>query len=190
MSQTFNDTKSILSDAEHRMQKAVDATRHEFQAIRTGRATTALVEGVQVDYYNTKTALKGISAITTPDAKTIVIHPWDAGALSAIEKAILTSGLGLVPNNDGRVIRIQIPPLTQERRQELDKLVRKTAEDGRVSIRNIRHEANEAIKKMEKEKTIGEDISKGTQKRIQELTDKFTKLIDESLGKKEQELAG
>ncbi len=188
MTQTFNDTKSILSDAEHRMQKAVDVTRQEFQSIRTGRATTALVEGVQVEYYGSKMALKGIAAITTPDAKTIVIQPWDAGAVSAVERAILASGLGLTPNNDGHMIRIQIPPLTQERRQELDKLVRKTAEDGRVAIRNIRHEANESVKKLEKSKVISEDISRGTQKRVQESTDKFVKLIDESLAKKENEL--
>ncbi|OGW92261.1 MAG: ribosome recycling factor [Omnitrophica bacterium RIFCSPLOWO2_12_FULL_44_17] len=190
MTQTFSDTKSILTDSEHRMQKAVDATKNELQAIRTGRANAALVEGIQVDYYGSKMALKGIAAITIPDAKTIVIQAWDHGAVPAIEKAIQESGLGLTPHRDGHVIRLPIPTLTDERRQELDKVVRKSAEEGRISIRNIRHEANEGTKKLEKAKTIGEDISKMTQKKIQDLTDKYIKFIDELLAKKEQELVG
>ncbi len=188
MTQTIDPSKSILLDTEQRMQKAVDATKHEFQSLHTGRASIALVEGIRVDYYNNMTPLKGIASITTPDTKTIVIQPWDASALSAIEKAISTSGLGLVPNNDGKLIRIKMPVMTQERRVELDKLIRKHAEEGRVSIRNIRHEANEAIRKLEKAKTIGEDISKGNQKKIQDLTDKYIKLIDEVLAKKENEI--
>ena len=188
MTQTIDPSKSILTDAEHRMQKALDATRHEFQSLHTGRASIALVEGIRVDYYNNMTPLKGMASISTPDTKTIVIQPWDMSALAAIEKAISTSGLGLVPNNDGRLIRIKMPALTEERRVELDKLIRKHAEEGRVSIRNIRHEANEAIRKLEKAKTIGEDISKGNQKKVQDLTDKYIKLIDEVLAKKEHEI--
>ena len=147
-----------------------------------------MVENIKVDYYNTITALKGLAAITTPDAKTISIQPWDASSLSAVEKAISVSGLGLTPNNDGRVIRIKMPELTQERRNELDRLIRKIAEEGRVSIRNIRHEANDSIKKFEKTAVIGEDISKTAQKKVQEITDKFIKLIDEALQKKEHEI--
>ena len=188
MTQTLNDTKAVLDHAEHGMQKALEAIRHEFQSIRTGRASIALVEGIHVDCYNSSMPLKGVASITTPDAKTVLIQPWDPSILSAIERAISTSGLGLVPNNDGRTIRIQIPPLTQERRAELDRLLRKVAEEGRVSVRNIRHESNEAVKKLERAKTIGEDISKVTQKKIQDFTDKYIKLIDEALGKKEHEI--
>ena len=188
MVQVANNTKSIQDDAERRMHKALDSTSQEFHSLHTGRASVALVENIKVDYYNTITALKGLAAITTPDAKTLQIQPWDVSAFSAIEKAISGSGLGLVPNNDGRVIRIKMPELTQERRTELDKLVRKIAEDGRISIRNIRHEANDAIKKLEKAATIGEDISKSAQKKIQDITDKFIKLIDEALQKKEHDI--
>ena len=188
MVQVANNTKSIQDDAERRMHKALDSTSQEFHSLHTGRASVALVENIKVDYYNTITALKGLAAITTPDAKTLQIQPWDVSAFSAIEKAISVSGLGLVPNNDGRVIRIKMPELTQERRTELDKLVRKIAEDGRISVRNIRHEANDAIKKLEKAATIGEDISKSAQKKIQDITDKFIKLIDEALQKKEHDI--
>ena len=188
MTQVFNDTKSILTDTEHRMQKALDVARHEFQSMRTGRASVALVENIQVEYYGSKIHLKGLATINTPDAKTIAIQPWDANAVSAIEKAISSSGLGLTPASDGHILRIQIPPLTEERKREMDKLVRKVAEDGRVAIRNIRHEANESVKKIEKSKVIGEDISKATQKKVQDLTDKFVKLVDEALEKKELEL--
>lgn len=188
MVQVANNTKSVQDDAERRMHKALDSTTQEFHSLHTGRASVALVENIKVDYYNTITALKGLAGITTPDAKTIQIQPWDASSLSAIEKAISVSGLGLVPNNDGRVVRIKMPELTQERRNELDKLIRKIAEDGRISIRNIRHEANESIKKLEKAATIGEDMSKTAQKKIQELTDKFIKLIDEALQKKEHDI--
>lgn len=185
---TANNIKSIQDGAESRMQKAVDSTRQEFHSLHTGRASVALVENIKVDYYNTVTALKGLAGITTPDQKTILIQPWDTSALSLIEKAISVSGLGLTANNDGKVIRIKMPELTVERRNELDKLVRKIAEEGRISIRNIRHEANDSIKKLEKTGTIGEDVSKTAQKKIQDSTDKFIKLLDESLQKKEQEI--
>ncbi len=188
MTQVANNTKSVQDDAERRMHKALDSTAQEFHSLHTGRASVALVENIKVDYYNTITALKGLAAITTPDTKTIQIQPWDASSLSAIEKAISVSGLGLVPSNDGRVVRIKMPELTQERRSELDKLIRKIAEDGRISIRNIRHEANESIKKLEKAAAIGEDISRSSQKKIQEFTDKFIKLIDEALQKKEHDI--
>ncbi len=188
MMQVANNTKSVQDDAERRVHKALDSTVQEFHSLHTGRASVALVEKIKVDYYNTITALKGLAALTTPDTKTIQIQPWDASSLSAIEKAISVSGLGLVPSNDGRVIRIKMPELTQERRAELDKLIRKIAEEGRVSIRNIRHEANELIKKLEKAATIGEDISRSSQKKIQEVTDKFIKLIDEALQKKEHDI--
>ena len=188
MVQTIDHTKPILTDTENKMQKSVEAVRQEMHSLHTGRASVALVEGIKVDYYNTITPLKGVASISTPDSKTIVIQPWDASALSAIEKGISISGLGLVANNDGRVIRIQMPALTQERRVELDKLVRKIAEEGRVSIRTVRHEANDGIKKLEKAGTLGEDVSKVAQKKVQDLTDKYIKLVDEALAKKELEI--
>ncbi len=181
-------TNSIQHDAEVKMQKTLDAMRQEFQSLHTGRASIALVESIKVEAYDATTALKGLASISTPDTKTIVITPWDASVLSNIEKAISASGLGLTPSNDGRVVRIKMPQLTEERRGELDKLIRKIAEEGRVSIRNVRHEANEALKKLEKAGTIGEDISHSAQKKVQDLTDKHIKLIDESLQKKEQEI--
>ncbi|MBI4372609.1 MAG: ribosome recycling factor [Candidatus Omnitrophica bacterium] len=178
----------MMADAEHKMQKTLEAVRQEFQTLHTGRASVTMVEGLKVDYYNTITPLKGIASISTPDSKTIVIQPWDVSALPAIEKAISVSGLGLTATSDGRVARIQMPHLTEERRVELDKLVRKIAEEGRVSIRNIRHEANDGIKKLEKAGTLGEDVSKVAQKKVQDLTDKYIKWIDEALAKKEQDI--
>jgi len=188
MVQMVDHTKSIMTDAEHKMQKSLDAVRQEFQSLHTGRASVALVEGIKVDYYGTITPLKGLASISTPDSKTIVIQPWDVSGLVAIEKAISVSSLGLVPNNDGKVVRIQMPQLTQERRDELDKLIRRIAEEGRVSIRNVRHEANDGIKKLEKAGTVGEDVSKVTQKKVQDLTDRYIKSIDEALAKKEHEI--
>lgn len=188
MVQTVDHTKSIFADAEHKMQKSLDALRQEFHGLHTGRASTALVEGLKVDYYGTMTALRAMASIATPDARTIQIQPWDISALGAIEKAISTSSLGLVPHNDGKAIRIQMPDLTQERRAELDKLVRRIAEENRISIRNVRHDANEQIKKLERAGTIGEDVSKVAQKKIQDLTDKFIKWVDEALAKKESEI--
>lgn len=188
MVQTINQTKPILDESEQKMQKTLDATRQEFHNLHTGRASVTLAEGIKVDYYGTATPLKGLASISTPDSKTIQIQPWDVSALSAIEKAIQTSGLGLVPHNDGKLIRIQMPQLTQERRAELDKLIRKFAEEGRVSVRNMRHEANDKLKKLERAGTIGEDVSKVAQKKVQDLTDKYISLIDEALAKKEHEI--
>ena len=186
--QTLTSTKSIIDEAQSRMQKALDATKNEFHSLRTGRASGAMVEGIHVDCYGTMSTLKSIASITTPDSKTILIQPWDASVCGAIEKAITKADIGLQPIVDGKLIRIRIQPLTAERRQELDKVLRKVAEDGRVSIRNVRHEANDAVKRLEKAKTIGEDESRGVQKKVQELTDKFVKSVDEALAKKEAEI--
>ncbi|MBI3314109.1 MAG: ribosome recycling factor [Candidatus Omnitrophica bacterium] len=182
------DTKKIVDETQKKMTKSVEVTKKEFQNLRTGRASIALVEGIQVDYYNTPTPLKGLSSITTPDPKTIAIQPWDPSIIAEIDKAIQKSGLGLTPVNDGKVTRIQIPSLTTERREELTKLVRKVAEEGRVAIRNARHEGIEHVKKLEKAKTIPEDISHGTQKEIQKITDKFIAQVDEALKHKEGEI--
>lgn len=181
-------TKKVLDEMQKKMAKAVDATKKEFQNIRTGRASIALVEGIQVDYYNTPTPIKNLASISTPDPKTIAIQPWDLSVVPEIEKGILKSNLGLTPINDGKIVRIQIPPLTQERRQELTKIVRKAAEEGRVSVRNARHEAIDQVKKMEKNKAIPEDASHATQKEIQKMTDHFIAQIDEALKHKEEEI--
>lgn len=182
------DTKTIIEETKKKMTKSVDVTKREFQNIRTGRASIALVEGIQVDYYNTPTPLKGLANISTPDPKTIAIHPWDPSVINDIDRAIQKSGLGLTPINDGKIIRMQIPPLTQERREELTKLVKKVAEEGRVSVRNARHEAIEHVKRLEKGKTIPEDLSHAAQKDIQKITDGFVAQIDEALKHKESEI--
>lgn len=182
------DVKQVVDDTQKKMNKSLEATKKEFQNIRTGRASIALVEGIQVDYYNTPTPIKGLATIGTPDPKTIAIQPWDPSVIPDIERGILKSGLGLTPVNDGKVLRIQIPSLTTERREELTKIVRKVAEEGRVSIRNARHEGIEQIKKLEKNKLAPEDISHTSQKEIQKITDKFIAQVDESLKHKESEI--
>ncbi len=182
------EVKKAIDETEKKMLKTAEVTKREFQNIRTGRASIALVEGLQVDYYNTPTPLKGLGSISTPDAKTIAIQPWDPSVINDIERAILKSDLGLTPINDGKVIRLQIPPLTEERREELTKVVRKVAEEGRVSIRNARHEGVDQIKKIEKAKTIPEDKSFACQKEIQKITDKYIAMVDEALKHKESEI--
>jgi len=182
------DVKKLIDETQKNMHKAVEATRKEFKNIRTGRASIALVEGIQVNYYNTPTPLKGVGNISTPDARTIMITPWDPGGMGEIEKAILKSDLGLTPVNDGKVIRIPIPPLTQERRDDLSRVIKKTAEEGRVSVRAARHTAIEQTKKLEKTKIISEDDSHVVQKDIQKMTDKFIAEVDEALKHKEAEI--
>lgn len=182
------DTKKVIEETKKKMAKAVEATKKEFQNIRTGRASIALVEGILVDYYNTPTPMKGVASISTPDPKTIAIQPWDPSLIGEIERAIMKSGLGLTPMNDGKVVRMQIPPLTEERREELTRLVKKVAEEGRVSIRNARHEGIEQIKKMEKGKAVPEDISHSSQKEIQKITDSFIAQVDEAYKHKETEI--
>ncbi len=182
------DLKQLADEAKKKMTKSVDATKKEFQNIRTGRASIALVEGISVNYYNTPTPIKNLGTISTPDARTIQIQPWDASAVAEVEKAILKSDLGLTPINDGKILRIQIPSLTDERRAELTKVVRKVAEEGRIAIRSTRHEAIEQIKKLEKEKIATEDASHVSQKEIQKLTDQSIAAVDEALANKEKEV--
>jgi ribosome recycling factor len=180
--------RKILDEANRKMDKALALTRKEFQDLRTGRASTSLMEGVTVDYYGTPTPLKGLATISIPDPRTIQIQPWDASVTSEIEKAILKSDLGLTPNNDGKIIRIQIPPLSEERRLELAKVIRRAGEEGKVAIRNVRHEAIEGIKGLEKGKNISEDESHHGQKEVQKLTDRFIGELDSAVAKKEQEI--
>lgn len=180
--------KEILHDTEMKMKKTVEATQREFSTIRTGRASSAIVEGVKVDYYGTPTPLKQLAAVSTPDARLIVIQPWDKNAMGDVEKAILKSDIGITPTNDGKVIRLTIPPLTQERRSELDKVLKKIAEDGHISIRSARHASIENARKSEKDKIITEDEKFKTQEDIQKLTDKYIKEIDTALAAKEKEI--
>lgn len=182
------DTKKVIEETKKKMTKSLEATKKEFQNIRTGRASTSLVEGILIDYYNTPTPLKGVANISTPDPKTISIQPWDATIIGEIERGIMKSGLGLTPINDGKIIRMQIPPLTDERREELTKVIKKVAEEGRVSVRNARHEGIEQIKKLEKGKQIPEDISHSSQKEVQKVTDSFIAQVDEAFKHKETEI--
>lgn len=183
-------TKEIIHDTETKMKKTVEATQREFSTIRTGRASSALVDGIKVDYYGALTPLKQMAAVSTPDARLIMIQPWDKNTLGDIEKAILKSEIGITPTNDGKVIRLSIPPLTEERRTELDKILKKIAEDGRISLRTARHAAIESVRKGEKDKVITEDDRFKSQEEIQKLTDKHIKEIDTLLAAKEKEIAG
>ncbi|MBF2036009.1 MAG: ribosome recycling factor [Leptolyngbyaceae cyanobacterium T60_A2020_046] len=177
-----------LSDIEQAMQKAVEATQRAFNTIRTGRANSSLLDKVMVDYYGTPTPLKTLANISVPDASTLMIQPFDPGALSNIEKAISLSDIGLTPNNDGKLIRLNIPPLTSERRKEFVKVASKYAEEGRVSVRNIRRDGIDFIRKKEKDSEISEDESRDLQDQVQKLTDKYTALVDKALEEKEKDI--
>ena len=182
--------KDVIKDTEIKMKKTMEAIQREFSIVRTGRASTALVETLKVDYYGVPTALRQVASITTPDARLIMIQPWDKNALPEIEKAILKSEIGISPTNDGKSIRLSIPSLTDERRAELDKVLKKIAEDGRVSLRTCRHSAVEHIRKLEKDKAITEDERFNSQEEIQKLTDKYIKDADNLLAGKEKEIQG
>nr|WP_244142131.1 ribosome recycling factor [aff. Roholtiella sp. LEGE 12411] len=170
------------------MQKTVEATQRAFNTIRTGRANASLLDKVLVDYYGSPTSLKSLANISTPDATTILIQPYDRNSLNLVEKAISLSDVGLTPNNDGSVIRLNIPPLTSDRRKELVKMAAKYAEEGRVAIRNIRRDAIDAIRKQEKNTEIPEDESRDLQDKLQKLTNKYTARIDELLVEKEKDI--
>jgi ribosome recycling factor len=180
--------KDVIKDTEMKMKKTIEATQREFSVVRTGRASTALVENVRVDYYGAPTPLKQVASVTTPDARLVMIQPWDKNALAEIEKAILKSEIGIMPTNDGKSIRLSIPPLTDERKAELDKVLKKIAEDGRVSLRTCRHSAIEHIRKLDKDKAVTEDEKFKSQEDIQKLTDKYIKEVDTLLAAKEKEI--
>ena len=177
-----------LADTEEHMQKAVEAAQRSFNTIRTGRANASLLDRITVEYYGAESSLRTISNISTPDATTITIQPFDRSSLKLIEKAISMSDVGLVPNNDGTVIRLNIPPLTTERRKEFVKMAAKLAEEGKVSVRNIRRDSIDAARKEAKSSEISEDESKDLQDEIQKLTDKYVAKIDELLAAKEKEI--
>ncbi len=180
--------REALGDAEDRMKKALSALDKEFARLRTGRATTSLLDGVRVDYYGTPTPLDQIASVSTPDSRTITIQPWDRKAFNDVERAILKSDLGLTPVNDGKIIRISIPPLTEDRRKDLAKVAKKYAEEAKVAIRNIRRDANEALKKKKNDKSLSEDDQHRGQEEVQKLTDAYIGKADEALAKKEKEI--
>ena len=177
-----------LDEVEQNMQKTIESTQRSFNTIRTGRANPSLLDRVTVEYYGTETPLKALANISTPDSSTITIQPYDKGSLAQIEKSISMSDIGLVPNNDGSIIRLNVPPLTSERRQELVKLAGKMAEEGKVALRNIRRDAVDAVRKQEKNSDISEDESRDLQELIQKVTDRFTTKIEQLLSAKEEEI--
>ncbi|MGL5793665.1 MAG: ribosome recycling factor [Waterburya sp.] len=177
-----------LSEIKERMQKTIEATQRSFNTIRTGRASTSLLDRVMVDYYGSETPLKSLANLTTPDATTIMIQPYDKSSMGQIEKAISMSDIGLTPNNDGQLIRLNIPPLTKERRKELVKMAGKLAEEGKVGVRNIRRDAIDEIRKQEKNSDISEDESRDLQDEIQKVTDDFNQKIDDLLAVKEKDI--
>lgn len=181
-------TQNILRESEEKMKKTLDATSQSFSSIRTGRANTGMVEHLKVDYYGALTPLKQMANINIPEPRLLMISPWDVSALKAIEKAIMDSDLGITPVIDGKLIRISVPPLTRERREELVKIVHKLAEEGRVSMRTNRREGNEKIKALSKEKKITEDENFKAEQDIQKLTDRYIQMIDQAQSAKEKEL--
>jgi len=175
-------------DLDASMRKSVEATQRTFNTIRTGRANPSLLDRISVDYYGAETAIKALASLSTPDSQTIQIQPFDRGSINLIEKAIAMSDLGLTPNNDGRVIRINIPPLTEDRRKELCKLAARYAEEGKVALRNLRREGIDRIKKQEKDAELSEDQSRDQQDRIQKLTDRYIAEIEKHLAEKEADI--
>ena len=180
--------EALYKDTSGKMSRSIEAFRKELGKIRTGRASLSLLEGIKVDYYGTMTPLQQVGTLSVPESRLITITPWDAKMIGPIEKGIQGSGLGLNPSSDGKVVRIPIPPLTEERRKDLVKVVKKMAEDSRVAVRNIRRDAIEKVKDKEKKKQISEDEMKRWNDKIQKETDGFIRKIDEILKAKEQEI--
>ena len=178
----------VLSEVSTKMDRAVHAFKRDLTQLRTGRATPALVENIDVDYYGSMTPLKQIASISAPDARAIMIQPWDSAAMREIEKSLQTSDMGFNPSNDGTTITVPIPPLTQERRQEMVKLLKGKMEDGKISVRNVRRDGLESLRKLEKEKSISQDDGRRAQDQLQKTTDGHTKLIDETGSAKEAEI--
>jgi ribosome recycling factor len=180
--------QTVLKDVEARMTAALEALGREFASVRTGRASAGLLDPIRVDYYGTPTPINQMASTSTPDARTLVIQPWEAGQIGAIEKAILKSDLGLTPINDGKLIRLAMPTPTEERRKQLVKTIAKMAEDARVAVRNVRREANDKLKAVARDKKTPEDEERRAHDQVQKTTDRFIAKIDELLKKKEQEI--
>ncbi|MDP2304019.1 MAG: ribosome recycling factor [Ignavibacteria bacterium] len=180
--------KEIVNDASHRMDKSIEALRHELASIRTGKATTALLDGVKVDYYGTNTPISQVGNLTILDTHTLAFTPWDKSMLQSIDRAVREANLGFNPMNDGTNLKIPIPPLTEERRKDLVKLIKRFGEDNKIAIRNVRRDANEHLKKAQKDKKISEDELKEGEDKIQKLTNEHTTTVDEILKHKEKEI--
>ena len=180
--------KEILKNGEDRMKKAVEVVREELVKIRTGKATTVLLDGIRVEYYGQMVPLNQVSNVSTPDVHTISVQPWEKNLIQVIEKAILNANLGLNPVTDGNIVRVPIPPLNEERRRELVKLVKKFGEDGKIAVRNVRRDTIEHLKKSEKQEHFSEDERKRGEQEAQKLTDKYIKDIDNLLAMKEKEI--
>jgi ribosome recycling factor len=178
----------IFEDLKERMGKSIETLKRDYSRLRTGRASASLLDGIRVPYYDTPTPLNQMASIAVPEPRLIVVQPWDKTALADIEKAILKSELGLTPMNDGKVIRIAIPPLTEERRKDLVKVARKMAEDSKIAIRNIRRDANDMLKDLKNEKDISEDDLYRSQEEVQKITDEFISKVDETCAAKEKEI--
>jgi ribosome recycling factor len=180
--------ENFIDDATQRMDKSVDATHEHFNSVRTGRATPALLDRITIDYYGTPTPLKNLATINAPEPRMLTIQPFDPTSIKQIEKTILESDLGLTPSNDGKLIRLPIPQLTEERRKELVKLVRQMAEEGRVAVRNVRRDAIKHLEELVKNREAGDDEERTAETRVQKLTDEHTSRIDELLKRKEAEI--
>jgi len=180
--------EDFLADATRRMDKSIESTRQEFNSVRTGRASPALLDRIQIDYYGTPTPLKNLATITAPEPRLLNVQPFDPNSVKAIEKAIQESDLGLQPSNDGKLIRLPIPQLTEERRKELVKIVRRYAEDGKVAIRNVRRDVMRHLEELVRKGEVGDDEERRAENQVQKLTDEHTKAIDELLKHKEAEI--
>ena len=180
--------EDVLSETDRKMDRTIDALKRDLNTLRTGRATPALIENVPVDYYGTPTPLKQIASISAPDAHAILVQPWDKQALREIERSLMKSEMGFNPSNDGNNITVPIPPLTQERRQELVRLLKRKIEDGKVSVRNVRRDGQDTLRKMERDKSISQDQNRRAQDQLQKATDNHTKLIDQVGVEKEVEI--
>jgi ribosome recycling factor len=181
-------TKDVIKDMKVHMDKTVEALRREYQKVRTGRANLGLLDDIRVDYYGTPSPLSQVATLAVPEPRTITLQPWEAKTIPAIEKAIMNANLGLTPANDGKVIRLNLPALTEERRKDIVKQLKKLAEDAKVAVRNIRRDANDELKKLEKEKKISEDDLKRSEKEVQDVTNSYVVKIDEVLAHKEKEV--
>ena len=178
----------FLADAKRRMDKSIEATHHEFNSIRTGRASPALLDRITIDYYGTQTPLKSLASISAPEPRLLVVQPFDPGAIKGIERAVQESDLGLTPSNDGKVVRLPIPALTEERRKDLVKVVRRVAEEGKVAIRNVRRDIMQHLKELVVNGDVGDDEERRAEQQVQKITDDHTKSIDELLKVKEAEI--
>jgi ribosome recycling factor len=178
----------LIQDATRRMDKSVESTQGEFNGVRTGRASAALLDRIQVDYYGQSTPLKQLATINVPEPRLLTVQPFDPSSVKSIERAILESELGLTPSNDGKVIRLPIPQLTEERRRELVKVVRQIAEDGRIAVRNVRRDVDRRLKELSQKGEVGKDEEHRAEERVQKLTDEHTGKIDELLKRKEAEI--